>query len=57
MKLIVLKGKENTGKTTTINCVCNDLRGKGYIEPSSKTFEDLGNAPIPPSSAIFQITF
>ena len=43
MKLIVLKGKENTGKTTTINCVCNDLRGKGYIEPSSKTFEDLGN--------------
>lgn len=43
MELIVLKGKENTGKTTTINCVCNDLRGKGYIEPSSQTFEDLGN--------------
>ena len=43
MELIVLKGKENTGKTTTINWLCNYLRGKGYIEPSSKIFRDLGN--------------
>jgi hypothetical protein len=41
MELIVLKGDENTGKTTTINWVCNDLRGDGYIEPSSKIFRDL----------------
>lgn len=43
MELIVLKGKENTGKTTTINCVCNKLRGKRYIESSPKNFKDLGN--------------
>lgn len=43
MVLIVLKGKENTGKTTTINYVCNKLRGEGYIESSLKDFEDLGN--------------
>ena len=44
MELIVLKGKENTGKTTTINWVCNDLRGQGYIEKtSSQIFKDLGN--------------
>jgi hypothetical protein len=44
MKLIVLKGDENTGKTTTINWVCNDLRGQGYIEEtSSQIFEYLGN--------------
>lgn len=43
MELIVLKGKENTGKTTTINYVSNGLRGKGYIESSPKDFEDLGN--------------
>lgn len=41
MELIVLKGDENTGKTTTINWVYNDLRGDGYIEPSSKIFRDL----------------
>ena len=41
MELILLKGDENTGKTTTINWVCNDLRGDGYIEPSSKIFRDL----------------
>lgn len=43
MELIVLKGKENTGKTTTINYVSNGLRGKGYIEFSPKDFKDLGN--------------
>lgn len=43
MELIVLKGKENTGKTTTINWVCNHLRWKGYIESSPKTFRDLEN--------------
>ena len=43
MELIVLKGKENTGKTTTINYVSNGLRGKGYIESSPKDFKDLGN--------------
>ena len=43
MELIVLKGKENTGKTTAINYVCNKLRGRGYIESSIKNFEDLGN--------------
>ena len=43
MDLIVLKGKENTGKTTAINYVCNKLRGRGYIESSIKNFEDLGN--------------
>lgn len=43
MELIVLKGKENTGKTTIINWICNHLRGKGYIESSPETFRDLGN--------------
>ena len=43
MVLIVLKGKENTGKTTAINYVCNKLRGIGYIESSPKDFEDLEN--------------
>lgn len=43
MELIVFKGKENTGKTTIINWVCNYLRGDCYIEPSSKIFRDLGN--------------
>ena len=33
MELIVLKGKENTGKTTTINCV----------KTSSQIFKDLEN--------------
>ena len=43
MELIVLKGKENTGKTTTINYVYNKLRGEGYIESSPKDFKDLGD--------------
>ena len=43
MVLIVLKGKENTGKTTAINYVSNGLRGKGSTESSPKDFEDLGN--------------
>lgn len=42
MELIVLKGKENTGKTTTINYVYNELRGNGYEEPDQDKFENLG---------------
>lgn len=42
MELIVLKGKVNVGKTTTINYVYNELRGKGYKEPDQDKFENLG---------------
>ena len=41
MELIVLKGKENTGKTTTINYVYNELRGNRYEEPNQDKFENL----------------
>lgn len=41
MELIVLKGKKNTGKTTTINYVYNELRGNGYEEPNQDKFENL----------------
>ena len=34
MKLIVLKGEPDAGKTVTINYVYNKLRGQEYIEPS-----------------------
>lgn len=43
MKLIVLKGEPDAGKTVTINYVYNKLRGQGYIEPSIDVFEDLEN--------------
>jgi len=43
MKLIVLKGKPDAGKTVTINYVYNKLRGKGYIESSVDAFKDLEN--------------
>ena len=43
MKLIVLKGEPNVGKTVTINYVYNKLRGQGYIEPSIDVFKDLEN--------------
>ncbi len=43
MKLIVLKGEPDAGKTVTINYVYNKLRGQGYIEPSIDVFKDLEN--------------
>lgn len=43
MKLIVLKGEPDAGKTVTINYVYNKLRGEGYIEPSRDVFKDLEN--------------
>ena len=43
MKLIVLKGEPDAGKTVTINYVYNKLRGQEYIEPSRDVFKDLEN--------------
>ena len=43
MKLIVLKGEPDAGKTVTINYVYNKLRGEGYIESSKNVFKDLEN--------------
>ena len=43
MKLIVLKGEPDAGKTVTINYVYNKLRGQGYIESSKNVFKDLEN--------------
>ena len=43
MKLIVLKGEPDAGKTVTINYVYNKLRGEGYIEPFRDVFKDLEN--------------
>ena len=41
MKLIVLKGEPDAGKTVTINYVYNKLRGQGYIESSKNVFKDF----------------